>query len=363
MTVPSSADPLRVHQFLPALSPRDAIGAHTLAMQRVLEDAGLGGGIFAAEIHRDLRRHARSYHDYRPRAGDVLLYHAAIGCALGDWMAGRSEPLVLDYHNITPPEYFEVWAPETGLLLAQGRAQLTRLAPRATLGLADSSFNAAELDRLGCPRTAVVPVFIDPTTWGALDTAARDELLATKRGTDWLFVGRVAANKAHHDLVRAFAVHRRTWDPHARLFLVGGVTSEYQYALDRLVTRLGLDGAVIFTGSVTPGVLGAHYAAADVFVCLSDHEGFCVPVIEAMWWGLPVVAFASTAVTETVGDAAVLLEHKEPALVAAAVDRVARDAALRDALVAAGRLRVDHFSPARTAATLLGALKTLLVAA
>jgi L-malate glycosyltransferase len=350
---------MRVHQFLPALSPRDAIGMHTLAIDRVLHEAGIGGDIFAAEVHRELRRHARSYHDYRPRPDDVLMYHAAIGCALGDWMATRAEPLVLDYHNITPPEYFEVWAPETGLLLAQGRAQLTRLAPRCALGLADSSFNAAELTRLGCTRTAVVPIFIDPAQWGDVDIGARDRLLATKRGADWLFVGRVAPNKAHHDLIRAFAAYRRVWDAHARLFIVGGVTSEYQYTLDRLVARLGLDDAVVFTGSVPGAVLGAHYAAADVFVCVSEHEGFLVPVVEAMWWGLPVVAYAATAVPETVGDAGVLLAHKEPAFVAAAVDRVVRDDALRAALVAAGHRRTHDFAPERTAATLLAALAEL----
>jgi glycosyltransferase involved in cell wall biosynthesis len=350
---------VRVHQFLPALSPRDAIGMHTLAIDRVLREAGIGGDIFAGEVHRELRRHARSYHDYRPRPGDVLLYHAAIGCALGDWMAARPEAVVLDYHNITPPEYFEVWAPETGLLLAQGRAQLTRLAPRCTLGLADSSFNAAELTRLGCGRTAVVPIFIDPSQWGDVDDAARDRLLATKRGTDWLFVGRVAPNKAHHDLIRAFAAYRRVWDRGARLFIVGGVTSEYQYALERLVARLALDDAVVFTGSVPGGVLAAHYAAADVFVCVSEHEGFLVPVVEAMWWGLPVVAYAAAAVPETVADAGVLLEHKEPAHVAAAVDRVAHDDALRAALVAAGHARTQDFAPERTAVTLLTALGRL----
>jgi glycosyltransferase involved in cell wall biosynthesis len=350
---------VRVHQFLPALSPRDAIGAHTLAIQRVLTDAGIAGSIHAAEIHRELRHRARSYHDYRPRPGDVLLYHAAIGCALGDWMAARPERLVLDYHNITPPEFFEAWAPETALLLAQGRAQLTKLAPRATLGMGDSAFNASELDRLGCPRTTVVPIFIDPSSWGALDERRRDELLASKRGTDWLFVGRVAANKAHHDIIRAFAAYRRVWDPHARLFLVGGVTSEYQYVLDRLVAHLGVADAVTFTGSVPDAVLGAHYAAADVFVCLSDHEGFCVPLIEAMWWGLPVVAYAATAVPETVAGAGVLLEHKEPALVAAAVDHVVHDDALRVALVAAGHARVADFAPARTATTLLDALASI----
>ncbi len=345
-----------LHQFLPSLAPRDAIGAHTLAIRKVLRGQGIESDIYAGEVHRELRAEARSYKEWS--GGTPMLYHAAIGCALGDWIAQRDEPLLLDYHNITPPEFFETWAPETGLLLAQGRAQLARLAPRAVAGLADSHFNACELTRLGVANTSVVPVFIDPSGWGALDTALRDELRASKRGTDWLFVGRLAANKAQHDLVAAFALYRKVWDPNARLWLVGGTSAgPYQIALEALIARLDLADCVVLAGSVSAGALGAYFDAADVFVCLSDHEGFCVPVIEAMWWGLPVVAYAATAVPETVGDAAVLLEHKDFATVGAAVDRVARDEKLRSDLVGRGHARVATFGPERTAQRLLEALE------
>jgi glycosyltransferase involved in cell wall biosynthesis len=154
-------------------------------------------------------------------------------------------------------------------------------------------------------------------------------------------------------------MYRAVWDPDARLFLVGGTSAgPYQLALSALIERLGLHDAVHLVGSVPPGALGAHFATADVFVCVSEHEGFCVPLIEAMWWGLPVVAFASSAVPETVGDAAVLVPDKTPATVAAAVDRVVRDPSLRAALAARGKARVEYFAPQRTAAALLDAVRS-----
>ncbi len=348
-----------VHQFLPSLSPRDAIGAHALAIQKVLQAHGVTSEIFTGETHRELRSAARSYKEWR--GGDaILMYHAAIGCALGDWVATRSETLVLDYHNITPAEYFDTWAPETGLMLSQGRSQLAKLAPIVELGLADSSYNASELDALGCRATAVVPILIDPSHWGTIDAAFRDELRRGKQGHDWLFVGRVAANKAHHDLITSFALYRRVYDQHARLWIVGGISSgEYWDALHRLVATLGIVEHVTFAGSVTQGELGAYYDAADVFVCVSEHEGFLVPLIEAMWWGLPVVAYGCTAIPGTVEQAGIVLPHKQPAFVAAAVNRVMSDAALRESLIAAGHARVDDFSPDRTAEILLGQLSTL----
>ena len=349
-----------VHQFLPSLAPRDAIGSHALAIQQVLRRAGIASEIFAGETHRELRTSARSYKEWKGDPDAILMYHSAIGCSLGDWIVQRDETLVLDYHNITPAGYFETWAPETGLLLAQGRSQLARLAPRVALGIADSQYNASELLALGCARTAVVPIFIDPSQWGAVDSAARDHLTSTKRGSDWLFVGRVAANKAHHDLLRSFAMYRKVFDPNARLWIVGGISSgEYWHALHRLSHRLDLGESVTFAGSVTQGELGAYFDAADVFVCVSDHEGFCVPLVEAMWWNLPVVAFGATAVTDTVRDAGVVLGNKQPAVVAAAVDRIMNDDRLRGEVIEAGRRRVEDFAPTRTAEKLLDALSTI----
>jgi L-malate glycosyltransferase len=176
-----------------------------------------------------------------------------------------------------------------------------------------------------------------------------------------LFVGRVAPNKAQHDVVKAFAWYRRVFDAEASLTLVGGVSAgSYWSALERFVDGLGLSGVVRLAGSVSDAELEGLYRSADVFVCLSEHEGFCVPLLEAMAHGVPVVAFGAAAVPETLGDAGLVLASKRPGLVAEAVGRVMRDGGLRARLVGAGRRRLEHFSLARTRRTLLDALQPIL---
>jgi glycosyltransferase involved in cell wall biosynthesis len=177
-------------------------------------------------------------------------------------------------------------------------------------------------------------------------------------GTRWLFIGRVAPNKCQHDVIAAFATYRELYDPKARLTLVGGRTSNVYYrSLELLADELGVGAAVEFTDTISHEEKLACYRAADVFVCLSEHEGFKVPAVEAMHFGLPVVAYAATALPETVADAGVLLATKDPVVVAAAVDRVMQDGALRADLVAAGHRRAEDFSLARTSRHLLDLLE------
>jgi len=181
---------------------------------------------------------------------------------------------------------------------------------------------------------------------------------------DWLFVGRVTPNKCHHDLIKAVAAYRRGFGVPARLHLVGApAAGSYQRALHQLVEALDLEGVVRFTGSVAPGVLAAHYRSADVFVCLSEHEGFCVPLVEAMRHRVPVVAFAAAAVPETVGAAALLLRSKAPLTVAAAVERLRSRPDLLEALVAGGLCRASEFDVARSTARFAEVLGQALGAA
>jgi glycosyltransferase involved in cell wall biosynthesis len=172
----------------------------------------------------------------------------------------------------------------------------------------------------------------------------------------------LAPNKAQHELLKVFALYRRRFDAGARLWLVGGESSvHYRVALERFIADAGLEGAAYVTGSVADGALGAYYEAADVFVSVSDHEGFCVPVLEAMAHGVPVVARSTTALPETIGDAGVLVPEDAPrAEVAVAVSRVVSDRPARDALIAAGHRRVEEFSLPRTRARLLEALTPIL---
>ena len=339
-----------IHQFIPTFAPRDAIGAHALHVQRILRGMGVDSDIYAEGISSRGPRRPRPYRSYgrRPVAPDTwLLYQLSTGSAVAEFVQARPERKLVNYHNVTPAELFAPWEPHVAVECREGRRQLADLADEVELGVAVSSYNEDELRAAGYRRTVVAPVLVDldgagvevdPATAARLDRAKRDG------GGDWLFVGRVAPHKCQHDVVRAFAAYRRVYDPRARLHLVGGAGSHaYVTMLQRYVAALGLAGAVDLTGSVPAAVLAAHYGAADVFVCLSEHEGFCVPVVEAMRLGVPVVAYAAAAVPETVATAGVLLHAKDPVTVAAAVHRVAADGDLRRRLVAAGTARAADF--------------------
>lgn len=343
-----------IHQFVPTFEP-GAVGNHIVELQALARTSlGAESLVFAEHVAPAFAGRARRHTDYgrQVRAGrdDVLLYHVAIGSVVADFVRDRPEALVLDHHNITPPEMYQRWEPAAAYGCAWGRAQLPELAGRAVLGVADSEWNEAELRAAGCRATATAPILLDLGPAPAAATAGRD----------WLFVGRLSPNKCQHDVVKAFAAYRRAYDPSARLRLVGGSSSAaYAGALAGFVDALGLAGAVDLTGPVSDAELSGHYRAAGVLVCLSEHEGFGVPLLEAMAEGVPVVAYSSTAVPETVGDAGVVLPGKEPGRVAAAAHRVLSDQALRAQLAAAAVRRVEHFSRPRTAARWLDLLRGL----
>ncbi|MCP4085360.1 MAG: glycosyltransferase, partial [Actinomycetia bacterium] len=353
-----------LHQFVPVLSSRDAIGQHLIRIRDRLRARGVRSEVWAGEVNPDMVAEGRPISEF-PTAdtGDVLLYHCSTGSTVAEWVGARPETLVLDYHNITPYEMYAPWEPPIAIELMEGRNQLARLASRTTLGLADSAFNELELVGLGYGVTGVAPVLVDVAgLGGVVDEGAVERFEGwAGGGSVWLFVGRVSPNKAQHDVIKAFAVYRRVFDPGARLVLVGGMSSHrYWAALVGLVGSLGLDDAVWLVGSVSDGELGAWYRVADVFVCLSDHEGFCVPLIEAMAHGLPVVAFGSSAVPETLGGAGLVLGEKSSVVVAAGVDRVLSDEGLRSALVGAGRERLGAFDLEVSGAAFLDALAPVL---
>jgi glycosyltransferase involved in cell wall biosynthesis len=347
-----------VHHFVATYEP-GAIGGHIVEMQRLCRELGWDSEVYTEHL-RGLP--GRDYREYpkQARPDDVLVYHTAIGSPVADFVAGRPERLVVNHHNLTPTTFFAAWEPAVVHGLAWGRAQMGGLAARAELGIADSSFNEAELHELGFARTCVVPILFD---LAQLDREAVPGLADRLRaeGRSWLFVGRIAPNKCHHDLIKAFAVYRRTYDGGARLRIVGGSASDrYVDALRSLVSALQLDDAVTFTGAVGDGELAAHYDAADAYVCVSEHEGFCVPLLEAMHHDVPVVAYGAGAIPETLGAGGLCLPSKEPTKVAAAVHRVLDDAALRDALVVAGRTQLAAFGLDRTRARMAETLRAFV---
>jgi glycosyltransferase involved in cell wall biosynthesis len=335
-----------VHQFVPTLNPHDATGTHTLLLRDILRKAGWRSEIFAEAIHDDLASEAHKHWMYPDHAadGDVAIYQFSTSSAVAGYLAERSLPLILDFHNFTGPDLFAGWEPETQARAARAVDELALLAPRAELGMADSGYNERALRRAGCRRTTVVPVLVDyerVTSTPDPLVAAELEGLRAAGGADILFVGRIVPSKAQHQLVKALWAYHRLYDSRARLHLVGGTASyDYLRSVREFVSDLGLARHVRLPGEVSDAALAAYFEGADAYLSLSVHEGFGVPLVEAMAAGVPVVAHRAGAVSETVGGSALLLESADHVYVAAALHRVLSDQALREHLVAAGHLRL-----------------------
>ena len=332
-----------IHQFVPMLHRGDAVGRHTLRLRDVALARDIPSHIYVEMDDPETAAETRPFARYagEAAAGDVLVYQCATASGLGPWLGARAETLVVNYHNVTPPEYYAPW--DNGMarhqLLAQ--TQLRALAPRAALGLAVSSFNEAELRRAGFLRTAVVPpAAMAPTGSGAGAPPTR-AVTAPDGGDRWVSVGRLAPNKAIELAVMALLVAREHEDPAATLQVVGRpVAPSYTAALRRFVEAVGLGEAVVFSGALSDSALAAAVGGSDVFVLTSRHEGFGVPVLEAMTLGVPVVANEAGALPEVVGDGGLLVDATDPYAVAGAVARLRGDAGLRDSLAAAAARRV-----------------------
>ncbi len=338
-----------VLQIVPSFAPRDAIGDHARQVDRLLKDHGVPTAIYAQSVVPEIAHLARPFLDLvsGPDTGAVLLHHHSTGTGVVDRLLERPEPVLVNYHNITPAALFEPWEPVVAAELAWGRRQLTLLRDRAHAALAASAYNARELCDLGWERVTVAPIVRD---LGRRDQRRR--LPRTGSAPELLFVGRLSPNKCQHDLLATLALHRAVHGPGAHLRLVGGASSQvYERALRSLAADLGVADAVSFEHGLSDDDLVDAYERASAFVCLSRHEGFSVPVLEAMRHGLPVVALAAAALTETVGDGGLLLPRADLDLVVAAVHRVSTDAPLWSALSAAGlrRAATFHLEDARQA--------------
>ena len=350
-----------IHLFVPMLHRRDAVGEHTRTLRDLLGDAGVESRIYVELPDPETVDETRPFQEYEDDAvpGDVLVYQVATSSDMAGWLTGRPEPLVLNYHSITPPSSFASWNNGIARLQTGALQELADLATHTVLGIGVSEFDAAELAAAGCATTLVVPVVNVDLSPPAPDAVRATELAASAagRGPWWLSVGRLAPNKAHQDTIAALFVARATTSPDAHLTIVGAPTEpSYAAALHRYVADLGLTGAVEFVSRISDAELAARYDAADVLVMLSEHEGFGVPLVEAMIHGLPVVAFDAGAVAEVVGDAGVLLDTKNPRRVAGEVAALLGDPGRVGSLVAAGRGRPEQLGLREAGSVLVTAL-------
>jgi glycosyltransferase involved in cell wall biosynthesis len=355
---------IHIHQVLATLGYGDAIGHEVLGIQRVLRGAGYQSEIFVETADHRLEPLTRDYRELVDfsRPDNLLLHHFSLGSKASRTAFALPDRMALIYHNITPPEYFVGVHRKLARQCFRGRRELQAYADRSDLALGDSEYNRQDLEALGFPRTAVLPVVPD---FSHLDREP-SWLVAREFDDDWtnvLFVGRVIANKKIEDVIRFFHAYHTFFNPRSRLLLVGAQSGFERYlaSLTQLIASLGASH-VHFAGHVSDEELVGFYDVADLFLCASEHEGFCVPLVEAFYKQVPVIAYAATAVPSTMDGAGVLFDDKDPMHVAALMDAVVSDTRLQDAIVdgqldAVNRLRAKDF-----AGTLLRFVDTILSA-
>ena len=333
-----------VHQVLATLGYGDAIGHEVLGIRRALRAAGYTSSIIVETADPRLEDETIDYRDMVDvvTADDLVIHHFSIGSRASRTMFALPCRMVLVYHNITPPEYFLGVHDYLVRQCFHGRRELTAYRARVDLALGDSEFNRQELSAIGFDPTDVLPVIPD---FDHLDVEP-DSRIEDEYDDDWtniLFVGRLVPNKRPDNLIRFFHAYKTLYNPRARLIIAGayGGFESYLVQLHDLIARLGVRD-VVLTGQVTDAELTALYDVADLFLCASEHEGFCVPIIESFYTGVPVLAYAATAVPVTMDGGGMLYDSRDPRVVARLMHAILANRSIRDRLLAAQDAALDR---------------------
>ena len=360
---------MRIHQLHAGFIPGDAVCDHMIEIDTRLRAWGFESAIFARYIAPEVAGLAHPDCEYAAYLDDpdtLLLYHYGLYTSNIRYFQATRGRRILIYHNITPAIYYRGWNQQQELLCDMGRQALTNMT-QCDLALGDSDFNRRELVAAGFPeeKTDVLPIFLPQARFEALpsDQNLLDRL--RESGTiNFLTVGRVVPSKAIKDVIQIFYVYHRSLNPHSRLYIVGSrYMPAYNAALNSLVTDMGLGDAVVFTGRVSNMELATYYRAADLYLTASRHEGFCVPLLESAYFGVPILARKAGAIPETLGGSGVLFTDS------AACEQIAEMAhllitnvGLRQQIVHRQKERFATLKPEQTETALRRALERVGVA-
>ena len=339
-----------VNQWVPAAHRGDAIGDSARRVRAMLRDLGHLSEIYALTVDEDLQGDVHPFADPRAQQGDVTIFHYALPSAMTDAFAALPRGRVLQYHNVTPPEFFAGFDSGIFRLAALGRQEIRRLAGKTDIALGDSEYNRQELESFGFTNTGVFPIAVDferirsSPPRPALEAVLSDGLM------NFLFVGRIAPNKKIEDHIRLAEHYKRYVDTEYRFIFVGKTEAVPRYydAIRALVAEYRMpEDRFLFTGAVPDEDLVTYYRTAHVYLSLSEHEGFCVPLLEAMAADVPVLAYASSAVPDTLGGAGVLFAPKDLEFAAELLGELAYNDELRGRVLHGQRRRLADFGDTR----------------
>ena len=339
-----------VNQWVPAAHRGDAIGDSARRVRDLLRALGHESEIYALTIDDDLLGEVRQFQQAGATRGDVTIFHYAVPSPMTEAFAALPRGRVLQYHNVTPAHFFASYDANIFRLATLGREQIRGLAGRTDVALGDSEYNRRELEAFGFSNTDVFPIAVDLDKIRRAPRRPALERVLSDGLSNFLFVGRIVPNKKIEDHIRLAEHYKRYVDLDYRFIFVGrtdglpryyntvrALIAEYRMPADRFV----------FTGPVSDEDLVAYYRHASVYVSLSEHEGFCVPLLEAMSADVPVLAYASTAVPDTLGGAGMQFTPKDLEFAAELLGELAYNDSLRTRVIDGQRRRLASFGDGR----------------
>ena len=339
-----------LNQWVPAAHRGDAVGDNARRLCDLFRRLGHESNVFALTVDDDLADHVRPFTDPDARRGDVTILHFAMPSPMSDAFATLPGARVLCYHNVTPAHFFADYDPDITRLTALGRRELASLVGRVDLAVGVSEYNRLELEELGFDPTGVLPLLIDTTRLTTAAPVPALESLLQDGLVNILFVGRIAPNKKIEDHIRLAEQYKRYVDVYYRFIFVGKTDAVPRYydTVRALITEYRmLSDRFWFPGPASDEELGTYYRNAHAYVSLSEHEGFCVPLVEAMATDVPVLAYGAAAVPETLGGAGVTFAPKDLEYAAELLGMLVYDAPVRRRVVAGQRARLADFNPGR----------------
>lgn len=341
---------MRIVQVLTTLSFGDAVGNDTIALQSVLDEMGYNSCIYAENIDQRLTKVNVKHVDKigELQSEDIVIYHLSTGTDLNLWIKEQKCRKIMIYHNITPPHFFSDYNKGSEALCEKGYEQVKALANTFDVVFAVSEYNKQELVNMGYTcEIKVLPILIPFEDY----EKKPNNKIINKYGTDEciniVFVGRIAPNKKQENVIKAFYEYHNNYNSNSKLFLVGsysGLENYYQRLVD-YCDSLGLSSEdVIFTGHIKFDEILAYYAIADVFLCMSEHEGFCVPLVEAMCFDVPIIAKNTSAIGYTLGESGVLLGDNSSLEYAGMINYLMENRSIREDIIDSQRERLKDFS-------------------
>jgi len=347
-----------VHQFVSTISPRDAVGNIIVSIQKILQESGYNSEIYAETIHPEMKKYAKSYTAYnKANSDDMIIYHHGFASNLVDYLLPLKNKIILIYHNITPASFFIELDDETVAGCIRGREQLDQLRDKVIMSLAFSKYSEEELIQKKFKNTVVIPAIIDLKK----DVSKEDPYLKKKsdNSVKLICVGRIVPHKKIEDVLKIFAFYQCI-NNNSKLFLIGKFDESDSYFLwlKNIIKNIDLKN-VIFINDVSDEELASYYEIADIYLSMSEHEGFCIPLVESMFHHVPIVAFAAGAVHETLDQSGILIQEKNYEEIAEIIHLINEDKTLKEKLIKNQNKRLENLDLRTTSREFLRQIQKL----